>query len=150
MWAGGWGMWPRPPSATPCMLCASVRLLGLHMQPIPLACPRACLRKTYWARYCWKHGCPRTIAGSVFLLSSAPPTPLERHCSRRLPHRVKACPTALLLQLLERLAAQPAGTGVPFPKLLYTIPTAQNPTGASITPARRRAVYDICSRWDGA
>ncbi|GAB4823401.1 hypothetical protein N2152v2_010447 [Parachlorella kessleri] len=51
-------------------------------------------------------------------------------------------------EVLERLAAQPPGTGVPFPKMLYTIPTAQNPTGATITPARRRAVYDLCSRYD--
>lgn len=48
--------------------------------------------------------------------------------------------------MLERLRAHP--NGIPFPKLLYTIPTALNPTGATITPARRRQVYDLCRRFD--
>ena len=40
-----------------------------------------------------------------------------------------------------------AGTSsVPFPKLLYTIPTAHNPTGCTILPERRAAVYRLCQR----
>lgn len=47
--------------------------------------------------------------------------------------------------MLERLRANPGP--IPFPKVLYTIPTAQNPTGATITPQRRAAVYELCCRW---
>jgi aromatic amino acid aminotransferase I len=36
----------------------------------------------------------------------------------------------------------------PRPRLLYSVPTGQNPTGATMLAARRKAVYDICSRYD--
>lgn len=34
------------------------------------------------------------------------------------------------------------------PKLLYTIPTGQNPTGASTTQERKREIYQICRDYD--
>ncbi|KAL0565611.1 hypothetical protein V5O48_016415, partial [Marasmius crinis-equi] len=34
------------------------------------------------------------------------------------------------------------------PKLLYVIPVAQNPTGATMTLERKKAVYDICVKYD--
>ncbi|CAK9782287.1 PLP-dependent transferase [Cutaneotrichosporon oleaginosum] len=36
----------------------------------------------------------------------------------------------------------------PRPRLLYTVPTGQNPTGATMLAERRKAVYDICSKYD--
>lgn len=38
--------------------------------------------------------------------------------------------------------------GSPRPHLLYTVPSGQNPTGATATLERRRAIYDICCRYD--
>ena len=49
--------------------------------------------------------------------------------------------TAALAGVLDRLAA--AGTPA---KLLYTIPTYQNPTGATLTGPRRRELLDLCRR----
>jgi DNA-binding transcriptional MocR family regulator len=46
-----------------------------------------------------------------------------------------------LAETLARLAAQ--GRRV---KLLYTVPTFQNPTGVTLAPARRAEVVDICHR----
>ncbi len=36
----------------------------------------------------------------------------------------------------------------PKPHLLYTVPSGQNPTGATQGAARRQAIYDVCSRHD--
>lgn len=36
----------------------------------------------------------------------------------------------------------------PMPKLLYTIPTGQNPTGGTISLERRKKVYEICKQYD--
>ncbi|KAL0068926.1 hypothetical protein AAF712_003919 [Marasmius tenuissimus] len=41
-----------------------------------------------------------------------------------------------------------AGKGAKRPKLLYLIPVAQNPTGATMTLERKKAVYDICVEYD--
>ncbi|OAA54743.1 aromatic aminotransferase [Niveomyces insectorum RCEF 264] len=38
--------------------------------------------------------------------------------------------------------------GAPKPHLLYTVPTGQNPTGATQGAARRQAIYDVCRRHD--
>jgi aromatic amino acid aminotransferase I / 2-aminoadipate transaminase len=35
-----------------------------------------------------------------------------------------------------------------FPRLLYTICTGQNPTGSSLSEERRRAIYQICQKYD--
>jgi hypothetical protein len=42
-------------------------------------------------------------------------------------------------------AADPA---VRFPKLLYTVPIGQNPTGCTITAERRTAVYRLCQQYN--
>lgn len=36
----------------------------------------------------------------------------------------------------------------PRPRLLYTVPTGQNPTGATMLAQRRKEVYEICSKYD--
>jgi aromatic amino acid aminotransferase I len=38
--------------------------------------------------------------------------------------------------------------GAPRPKLMYLIPTGQNPTGATMSLPRRRAIYQICQTYD--
>ena len=38
--------------------------------------------------------------------------------------------------------------GTPKPHLLYTVPSGQNPTGATQSAARRRAIYDVCRLHD--
>jgi aromatic amino acid aminotransferase I / 2-aminoadipate transaminase len=38
--------------------------------------------------------------------------------------------------------------GGPKPKLLYTIPTGANPTGATLSEERRREIYRICQKHD--
>jgi DNA-binding transcriptional MocR family regulator len=56
-------------------------------------------------------------------------------------------PEALHALLAGLRAAVDAGTSaVPFPKLLYTVPTGQNPTGSTISLERRAAVYRLCQR----
>ena len=34
------------------------------------------------------------------------------------------------------------------PKLMYLNPTGSNPTGAVLTPERRKEIYEICSMYD--
>lgn len=53
-----------------------------------------------------------------------------------------------LEELLARLAAEHAAdpVGHLFPKLLYTIPNGQNPTGATMPLDRKHAVYAACRR----
>ena len=53
-----------------------------------------------------------------------------------------------LLRVMEEAVAAAAAGGPRPPKLLYTVPTGHNPTGGSISPERKKAVYDICSRFD--
>lgn len=38
--------------------------------------------------------------------------------------------------------------GRPRPHVMYLVSTGQNPTGALMSPERKKALYDICSRWD--
>ena len=52
------------------------------------------------------------------------------------------CPKALDALLQERHAA-----GLPLPRVLYTIPTGQNPTGVSVSPERRVEVYKVAQAW---
>ena len=51
-------------------------------------------------------------------------------------------------QVLAGLHAAAATGGRPAPKLLYTVPTGQNPTGCSISEARRARVYRACERYN--
>jgi len=48
---------------------------------------------------------------------------------------------------LEAVLEKLAGEGL-RPKLLYTVPTGQNPTGASMSLQQLQAVYDICCSHD--
>ena len=50
--------------------------------------------------------------------------------------------------LAELHAAAAAPGGRPAPKLLYTVPTGQNPTGCSISAERRARVYRACVRYN--
>ena len=49
--------------------------------------------------------------------------------------------------LAETLDAR-AAAGEPTPKLLYTIPSFQNPTGATLTRERRERVLDLAAEYD--
>ncbi len=69
-----------------------------------------------------------------------------RRCNARLvavPVDAEGLDTVALEQTLETLAA--AGTR---PKLLYTVPNFQNPTGVTTTLARRQALLDLAQRYD--
>ena len=69
-----------------------------------------------------------------------------RRCGARLvpvPVDAEGLDTDALAQTLETLAAE--GTQ---PKLLYTVPNFQNPTGVTTTLARRQALLDLARRYD--
>ncbi|KAI3402376.1 ARO8 [Candida oxycetoniae] len=51
----------------------------------------------------------------------------------------------IIPRALETLMAQWKGNK---PKLLYTIPTGQNPTGSSLSGERRQEIYDIACKYD--
>jgi DNA-binding transcriptional MocR family regulator len=53
-----------------------------------------------------------------------------------------------LRAVLEAAAAAAAAGGPPRPKLLYTVPVGQNPTGCTISDARRAEVYALCRAHD--
>ena len=53
-------------------------------------------------------------------------------------------PEALDAAIVARVAARPDGK---VPKLLYTVPVGQNPTGAVASAERRRKVYEVCRKW---
>ncbi|KAF8311285.1 PLP-dependent transferase [Clavulina sp. PMI_390] len=38
--------------------------------------------------------------------------------------------------------------GSPRPRLLLQVPVGQNPTGSTLTPERKRIIYEICAKWD--
>lgn len=48
----------------------------------------------------------------------------------------------------EALEKQLANWTGPLPKLLYSIPTGQNPTGGTLSTERRRAVYKLAQKYD--
>ncbi|KAF5093371.1 hypothetical protein D0Z03_002447 [Geotrichum reessii] len=48
----------------------------------------------------------------------------------------------------EELEKQLANWTGPLPKLLYTIPTGQNPTGGNLSTERRQAIYKIAQKYD--
>ncbi|KAL6776906.1 hypothetical protein ACKKBF_B03955 [Auxenochlorella protothecoides x Auxenochlorella symbiontica] len=54
------------------------------------------------------------------------------------------CPLALTkgLEGIRKSGTQP------FPKLLYTVPTAQNPTGTNTGLERRKEIYEVCRAYD--
>ncbi|GAA5913545.1 uncharacterized protein JCM6883_004449 [Sporobolomyces salmoneus] len=38
--------------------------------------------------------------------------------------------------------------GMPRPRILYTVPVCQNPTGATMTLERKRLIYNLCVKYD--
>jgi len=48
----------------------------------------------------------------------------------------------------EALETQMANWVGPRPKLLYTVPTGQNPTGSSLSAERRQRIYEIAKKYD--
>ncbi|KAK9379042.1 pyridoxal phosphate-dependent transferase [Kockiozyma suomiensis] len=63
---------------------------------------------------------------------------------------VKSVPVKVDLEgiLPDELDAQLKSWDGPLPKFLYTIPTGQNPTGGTLSNERRKAVYDVLSKYD--
>ncbi|KAK9447306.1 pyridoxal phosphate-dependent transferase [Limtongia smithiae] len=63
---------------------------------------------------------------------------------------VKPVPVKVDLEgiLPAELEEQLEGWVGPLPKFLYTIPTGQNPTGGTLSSERRKAVYDVLSKYD--
>ena len=53
-------------------------------------------------------------------------------------------PEALDAAIAARAASRPDGRA---PKLLYTVPVGQNPTGAVAGLERRKRVYEVCRKW---
>ena len=51
----------------------------------------------------------------------------------------------IVVEALADMLGEMAGRGV-APKFLYTVPTVQNPTGAVMTEARRRALLELAAR----
>ncbi len=49
---------------------------------------------------------------------------------------------------LERVLAERKEQGLPLPKIVYTIPTFQNPTGTTMTAERRKHILELASQYD--
>lgn len=58
---------------------------------------------------------------------------------------VKVDLEGIIPEELEKLLSNWEG---PSPKLLYTIPTGQNPTGGTLSLERRKKIYEICKQFD--
>ncbi|GMM33286.1 hypothetical protein DASC09_006110 [Saccharomycopsis crataegensis] len=56
--------------------------------------------------------------------------------------------SGIIPEMLEEKLAKIKSSGAKLPKLIYTVPTGQNPTGSSMPFERRKAVYDIASKYD--
>ncbi|PYZ94951.1 aminotransferase [Salipaludibacillus keqinensis] len=54
----------------------------------------------------------------------------------------------LQTSVLEEVLEDRKNKGLPFPRLLYTIPTFQNPTGTTMTTERRKRVLRLASEYD--
>ncbi|VEU22369.1 DEKNAAC103644 [Brettanomyces naardenensis] len=54
----------------------------------------------------------------------------------------------LIPEELEKLLKNWDSSVKPFPKLLYSISTGQNPTGSSLSNERRKQIYDIACKYD--
>jgi DNA-binding transcriptional MocR family regulator len=53
----------------------------------------------------------------------------------------------LLPAALDAMLTQRSAAGLALPRLLYSIPTGQNPTGAIMGPERMRQVYELARKW---
>uniref|UniRef100_A0A061S2W1 Kynurenine/2-aminoadipate aminotransferase n=1 Tax=Tetraselmis sp. GSL018 TaxID=582737 RepID=A0A061S2W1_9CHLO len=49
---------------------------------------------------------------------------------------------------LRKVLEQRREAGLKIPSLLYTVPVAQNPTGAITSEERKRGVYEVCQEYD--
>ena len=56
--------------------------------------------------------------------------------------------SGIIPEMLEEKLAKIKSSGAKLPKLIYTVSTGQNPTGSSMPFERRKAVYDIASKYD--
>ncbi|WIA37188.1 hypothetical protein OEZ86_014142 [Tetradesmus obliquus] len=70
-----------------------------------------------------------------------------------LPMRCELLPVpmdshGLLPAALDAMLTQRSVAGLALPRLLYCIPTGQNPTGAVMGPERMRQVYELARKWD--
>ncbi|WP_142828224.1 PLP-dependent aminotransferase family protein [Planococcus soli] len=54
----------------------------------------------------------------------------------------------LQTELLADMLADRKEKGQPLPRLLYTIPTYQNPTGTTLSPERRKHVLELSEQYD--
>ncbi|KAK0731640.1 aromatic amino acid aminotransferase [Lasiosphaeris hirsuta] len=54
----------------------------------------------------------------------------------------------LLPESMERILAGWDASRGPRPHVLYTVPSGQNPTGATQGERRRREIYEVARRWD--
>lgn len=83
-----------------------------------------------------------TILAEQFTFSSA------SECARS--NGVKIVPVEVDLEGIvpEALEKQLANWTGPLPKLLYTIPTGQNPTGGTLGGERRKAIYKLAQKYD--
>ncbi len=94
----------------------------------------------------------RALLGPEDLVAVEAPTYMEaleifRNCT---PHIVGYPVDAEGLQveaLAEDLAARKAA-GRPLPKLVYTVASFQNPTGATLSPDRRRRLLELAEQYD--
>ncbi|KAF5112424.1 hypothetical protein DV495_004773 [Geotrichum candidum] len=83
-----------------------------------------------------------TILAEQFTFSSS------AECARA--HGLTVAPVLTDLEgiIPEALDKQLENWEGPMPKLLYTIPTGQNPTGGTLSEERRRAVYKLAQKYD--
>lgn len=51
---------------------------------------------------------------------------------------------------LLRVLGRQGSAGLPPPRVLYTVPTGQNPTGVTMTQARKAALYAVSVSRDRA
>lgn len=54
----------------------------------------------------------------------------------------------LQTKVLEQLLSKRKAEGLPTPKLLYTIPTFQNPTGTTMSLKRRKQLLELAEEYD--
>ncbi|AIY04624.1 aminotransferase [Planococcus sp. PAMC 21323] len=54
----------------------------------------------------------------------------------------------LQTEVLAEMLAERKDKGLPIPRLLYTIPTYQNPTGTTLSLARRQHVMELAEQYD--
>eukprot|EP00879_Flechtneria_rotunda_P025691 GHRR01027328.1.p1 GENE.GHRR01027328.1~~GHRR01027328.1.p1 ORF type:complete len:142 (-),score=25.82 GHRR01027328.1:83-508(-) len=85
------------------------------------------------------------VACAVAVLAHCLQSAAHHRCEL-LPVRLDAGgvdPTHLDALLTARQAA-----GQPLPRVLYTIPTGQNPTGSVMSHERMQEVYNVTRKWD--